>query len=172
MAPETYEYTFTVRLHDIDGAGIVFFARILERAHDAYEALLDALGHSIAGYIVEGKYIIPIGSVEADYKRPLRQGEVIRARVSLMEMTGSSYRVRIRLVGPQSNGSQSYGPRSDGSRSDGPGGDGSAGGPPREDLRAEIRLRCVAVLRATMRPTAVPPDLRQALATFLESPPA
>ena len=147
MTPRTFEYAFTVRLHDIDGAGIVFFARILERAHDAYEALLDALGHSIAGYIVEGRYIIPIGSVEADYRRPLRQGEVIRARVSLMEMTGSSYRVRIRLVGPKSDG-------------------------PREDLRAEIRMRCVAVLRATMRPTAIPPDLRQALTAFLESPAA
>lgn len=142
MAHTSFDYAFTVRLHDIDGAGIVFFARIQQLAHDAYEALLAHLGHSIAGYIVEGKYIIPIGSVEADYKRPLRQGETITARVSIMEMSGSSYRVRIRLWGPA------------------------------EDLRAEIRMRCVAVLRATMRPTAIPPDLRQALTAFLESPAA
>lgn len=142
MAHTSFDYAFTVRLHDIDGAGIVFFARIQQLAHDAYEALLAHLGHSIAGYIVEGKYIIPIGSVEADYKRPLRQGETITARVSIMEMSGSSYRVRIRLWGPA------------------------------EDLRAEIRMRCVAVLRATMRPTAIPPDLRQALTAFLESPSA
>lgn len=135
-----YEYAFTVRLHDIDGAGIVFFARIQQLAHDAYEEFLASLGHSIAGYIEEGRYIIPIGSVEADYRRPLRQGERIRVRVSLMEMTGSSYRVRLVLLGPG------------------------------DDLRAEVRMRCVAVLRATMRPTAIPPDLRQALATFLESP--
>lgn len=142
MAHTSFDYAFTVRLHDIDGAGIVFFARIQQLAHDAYEALLASLGHSIAGYIVEGKYIIPIGSVEADYKRPLRQGETIAARVSIMEMSGSSYRVRIQLWGPA------------------------------EDLRAEIRMRCVAVLRATMRPTAIPPDLRQALTAFLESPSA
>jgi acyl-CoA thioesterase FadM len=144
MTPRTFEYAFTVRLHDIDGAGIVFFARIQQLAHDAYEALLTP-GHSIAGLHREGRYIIPIGSVEADpaAAAPGRG----HPPASLMEMTGSSYRVRIRLVGPKSDG-------------------------PREDLRAEIRLRCVAVLRSTMRPTAVPPDLRQALATFLESPPA
>ena len=144
MAHTSFDYAFTVRLHDIDGAGIVFFAGIARhyRPTPIYEALLAHLGHSIAGYIVEGKYIIPIGSVEADYKRPLRQGETITARVSIMEMSGSSYRVRIRLWGPA------------------------------EDLRAEIRMRCVAVLRATMRPTAIPPDLRQALTAFLESPAA
>ena len=33
MTPRTFEYAFTVRLHDIDGAGIVFFARIQQLAH-------------------------------------------------------------------------------------------------------------------------------------------
>lgn len=138
MAAAVFEHDFSVRLHDIDAAGIVFFARIIERAHDAYEALLNALGHSIAGYIEAGTYIIPIAEAQAEYKRPLRLAERIRVRVSLDSMSASAYRVRMTLIGPD------------------------------DTLRAIVTMRCVAVLRDTMRPTALPPDLKAKLTRYLE----
>lgn len=140
MPATPFEHEFTVRLHDIDAAGIVFFARIMERAHDAYEALLNALGHSIAGYVEAGTLIIPIAEAHAEYRRPLRLAERIRVRVTLDGMTASAYRVRMTLLGPE------------------------------DDLRAVVTMRCVAVLRASMRPTALPPDLKARLTPYLDPP--
>ena len=41
---QTYNYHFTTSLHDIDAAGVLFFAHLYRHAHDAYEAFMSDIG--------------------------------------------------------------------------------------------------------------------------------
>lgn len=66
-----------VRLQDVDAAGVVFFARFLEFAHDAFLAALAAGGLDLPRILREGRHLAPIRHVEADYFAPLRFGDEV-----------------------------------------------------------------------------------------------
>jgi 1,4-dihydroxy-2-naphthoyl-CoA hydrolase len=134
---KTYTRTFPIRIHDVDAAGIVFFARYLYLSHDVYEAFLEDIGHSIPKAIAEGEYIIPIKSCEAEYYRPMLHGETITAELFLTELRGSSFTIETRLIGPD------------------------------KVLRATITTRHVCVGTAAMKPIALPDTLRAALVEYL-----
>jgi 1,4-dihydroxy-2-naphthoyl-CoA hydrolase len=138
--PSVYEYRFPIRLQHIDAAGIVFFARYFELAHEAYESFLEDLGHGIAAAIEKGDIIIPIASAEARYTKPMRHGERITAQLRLLKLRGSSFVVRTELSGPAGAG---------------------------KDSRAVIVTGHVCVNRTTLRPVAIPDGLRVALAAYL-----
>ena len=71
-----FKYEFTTRLHDIDAAGVLFFAQTLYYVHDAYEAFLNHNNHSIA-VILSSDFILPISHAEADFKTPVLLNENI-----------------------------------------------------------------------------------------------
>ncbi len=134
---KTYTQTFPVRIHDVDAAGIVFFARYFFLAHDVYESFLEHLGHGIAQTIARHDYIIPIAHSECDYHRPMRHGEQITAHLVVTESRAASFTIETELVGA----------------------DGV--------LRATITTRHVCVNSATMKPMALPTGLHAALAKYL-----
>lgn len=84
----------TVRMRDTDAAGVIFFPRLLEMAHDAYERLLDHLGVSLADDLAGDGPIAPIGRCEADYRRPMRLGDRIAVEVSVKREGTSSFALR------------------------------------------------------------------------------
>jgi 1,4-dihydroxy-2-naphthoyl-CoA hydrolase len=84
----------TVRMRDTDAAGVIFFPRLLEMAHDAYERLLDELGVSLADDLAGDGPIAPIGRCEADYRRPMRLGDRLTVEVSVKREGASSYALR------------------------------------------------------------------------------
>ena len=134
---KTYTHTVPIRIHDVDAAGIVFFAQYLFLFHDVYESFLADIGHSIPKAITEGNYIIPIKRCEADYHRPMFHGETITGELWLSELRGSSFTTVTRLIGPdQAN-------------------------------RATITTTHVCVGTSTMKPIALPEDLRAALAEYV-----
>lgn len=67
-----------VRFEDIDAAGIVFFARFLNYAHDAMERFFDEVPGGYAGLIVDRKVGFPAVHVTSDFTSPLRYGDVAR----------------------------------------------------------------------------------------------
>lgn len=75
-----FEYKFTTRLHDIDAAGVLFFARNLYYAHDAYEAFLNTQNQSIAT-ILNSDFILPLNHAEADFKAPVFLNEIITIEI-------------------------------------------------------------------------------------------
>jgi YbgC/YbaW family acyl-CoA thioester hydrolase len=81
----------TVAFQDVDAAGIVFFARIFEYAHDAYVELLAEAGHALAAVLAAGSWAAPIRHAEADYLHPLRFGDelevaIVRANLGPTEL--------------------------------------------------------------------------------------
>jgi len=136
---KTYTRTFPILIHQVDAAGIVFFANYFVLFHDVYEAFLTDIGHAISKAIDEREYIIPIAHCEGDYRRPMRHGEIITAQLHLTELRSASFSVETQLTGP----------------------DGI--------LRAIIKTRHVCVSSATMKPMALPAALHAALAEYLQT---
>ncbi|ERN40332.1 putative thioesterase [Rubidibacter lacunae KORDI 51-2] len=68
-------YRRVVRLADTDAAGVVYFSRILEMCHEAYEAALADAGIDIGEMLRNGAVLLPIVRAEADYLQPLTYGQ-------------------------------------------------------------------------------------------------
>ena len=72
-----------VRFEDVDAAQIVFFAHFFSYCHEAMEALFAELPGGYVKLITERKIGFPAVHVEADFKLPLRYGDVARIGVSV-----------------------------------------------------------------------------------------
>ena len=93
----------TVRITHTDAAGVVYFARVLDLAHIAYEEAMDAVGHPLAAVIAEGRHGYPIVHAEADYRRPMRLGDRLSIAVEVAEVTQRSFRLayEVSVLGEQ-----------------------------------------------------------------------
>ena len=82
-------YERPVRFEDVDAAGIVFFARFLNYCHEAMERFFGELEGGYVRLITERKIGFPAVHVEADFRAPLRFGDVVRIGVSVAK-TGTT----------------------------------------------------------------------------------
>lgn len=96
MAPLLFKYTFTARMHDIDAAGIMFFARTFYHAHDAYEAFLYENDLGIIKIIKSG-ILLPISHSEADYKVPVLLNESINIEIYTEDIGENEFSLRYLL---------------------------------------------------------------------------
>ncbi|TPW08518.1 MAG: putative thioesterase [bacterium] len=142
MTHQTYRHDFPIRIHDVDAAGIVFFARYYVLMHDVYESFLDSIGFSISSVLNAGDIIIPVVESHCRYRRPMRHGETITGEITLAELKHTSYIVRCRFLGPD-------------------------GG-----LRALLTVRHVSVSQQSMKPVAMPDGMRGALGRYLALDPS
>ena len=122
-----------IRLQHTDGAGVVFFARFFELAHEAYEHLLDAIGHAFPADLAGESILYPIVHAESDYRAMLRLGDTLRIEVTVAEVKSRSFALTYRFINP-------------------------AG-----DEAAALKTVHVAVDKATGRSTRLPDDLADAL---------
>ena len=86
-----------VRLHHTDAAGVIFYSRLLELAHEAYEALLDEAGLSVGRILAEGKLLLPVVAVEAGFAQPIRVGDRLQVELTLSRSGDHSYQVTYRF---------------------------------------------------------------------------
>ena len=126
------EPAFQVRFQDVDAAGVLFFGRIYDYCHQAYEELWVAAGLDRAWVFSGADFLIPIAHSEADYKSPILHGERIAVRVDVTHVGRASFRLGYRVTGP-----------------------GGA-----KDLRATAKTVHAFVAKETMRPIPIPEELR------------
>ena len=98
-----FTYKATIRLHDTDAAGLIFFANLFKIIYDAYEEFLDFAGFDLAKIIHKSSFTLPVVHAEADYKVPLCVGDKVAVEIKL-EKTGTTsfvlnYAVRHRKKG-------------------------------------------------------------------------
>ena len=86
-----YTYSHTIKLHETDAAGLLFFSHQFELMHDAYESLLEKIGFGFAVLIREKDYFLPIVHAEADYKAALFVGDRIDIHVSVEKIGTTSF---------------------------------------------------------------------------------
>lgn len=73
--PFMFTYKTTIKLHETDAAGLLFFSQQFKLIHDAYEELLDSRRDRFRGHAKKEDFL-PIVHAEADYKKPLFVGPV------------------------------------------------------------------------------------------------
>ncbi|GAB5560408.1 MAG: thioesterase family protein [Synoicihabitans sp.] len=76
-----FNYSRTIHFSDTDAAGVVFFARYLSIAHEAYEEALAEKELPLSQIFTDSGTVIPIAKSEASYLRPLKTGERIEVEL-------------------------------------------------------------------------------------------
>jgi len=88
----------SVKLHDTDAAGLLFFASQFLFAHDAYEAYLNSQGLGFAAVLRDGGYKLPIVRAEADYSKPLAVGDRLTVEMTAEKVSVHSFVLAYRLL--------------------------------------------------------------------------
>ena len=87
-------YDRPVRFEEVDAAGIAFFARFFNWCHEAMERFFDGLPSGYVHLIMKRRIGFPAVHLTADWKSPLRYGDVARIETSVVKIgtTSASFR--------------------------------------------------------------------------------
>ena len=94
-----FEHTLTVRFHEVDRAGIVFFGRIFEYCHVGFEELLSAMG--MTSVFHEENWGMPLVHAEADFKRPMFMGDQITVSLRVEKIGEGSITFGFEVLGAE-----------------------------------------------------------------------
>ncbi len=100
MTQSSFEYVFRIRLRDTDAAGVLFFSRLLEHAHDAFEALMHQLGHPLSELLSNGGTHLPLVHAEADYLAPMRLGDQVLVHIQVLKLGPRSFTLAYSFESP------------------------------------------------------------------------
>ncbi len=131
----SFAFTTNVRFQDVDPAGVLFFGRIYDYLHQAYEELWASAGVDRAWFFAGAPFLVPIVHSEADYLAPIRHGDAITVTIDVEKVGRASFALRYVVTGPEGAG----------------------------DRRVRARTVHAFATRAeqgALRPTAIPDDLR------------
>jgi len=128
-----HTFQTVIRMQHTDAAGVVFFARLFDLAHLAYEDLLDAIGFPLPADMAHAALILPLIHARTDYRAVLRLGDRLQIQVTVEEVRSRSFALAYRFL------------RADGVEA------------------AATRTVHAAVAAATGRATGLPEDLARAL---------
>jgi YbgC/YbaW family acyl-CoA thioester hydrolase len=96
---EVSTYRFHVAFGDADPAGRLFFARLFDHAHRAYERFMESRGWPLHRVMEEQSLLIPLVHAEADYLHPCLTGDELTVEVEILRTGGSSMSVGYRFIG-------------------------------------------------------------------------
>ena len=86
-----FTYHTTVQLHQTDAAGLIFFSRIFELAHDAYQSWMNAIGFGLDKMLADDVYLLPLVHAEADYKNAFHIGDPITIHLKVARIGETSF---------------------------------------------------------------------------------
>ena len=95
---KTFDTQLQVRFGDVDPAGIVYFPKIYDYVHEAFEDLWEV--HVQARYyqlLLEQRIGFPLVHSEVEFRRPLRFGDRPIVRVSCWKLGRSSIGLHYRF---------------------------------------------------------------------------
>jgi 1,4-dihydroxy-2-naphthoyl-CoA hydrolase len=93
-----FSYSRTVRLADTDAAGVVYFTKMLDICHEAYEACLEDSGINLPDLVRDTKIALPIVHAEVDFFRPLCWGDGIQVVVTPQLISDAELTVHYKLT--------------------------------------------------------------------------
>ncbi len=79
-----------INFYDCDAAGVMFFARIYELCHSAYEEMISSFDLE-EDYWNNEDYIVPIIKSEAAYHKPLKYSENVLVEIKVVQLRTSSF---------------------------------------------------------------------------------
>ena len=93
----SFSYRRTIRFHETDGAGVVYFANIFTLCHEAYEAALASAGMDLQVFFGGGSLAVPIVHASVDLRRPLRCGDGVAIALTPQTLDDTTFEIRYRL---------------------------------------------------------------------------
>jgi 4-hydroxybenzoyl-CoA thioesterase len=134
-----YTQRINVRFDDVDYAQIVYFPRLFGYCHWVFEDFFaQGAGITYADLLIKRRVGFPLAHSQADFKHPLRFGDVCRVEMETLKLGTSSLHNRYRLYLGDS-----------------------------KKLCAEVELVHVAISMDSMKPVAMPEDIRVAFLNHL-----
>ena len=95
-----YRCSLVVRLHHVDAAGVIFYARLYELAQEAMERFFLWADLPLA-QLFESPCLTPVVHSEADYFSPIRIGKRLDVEVSIERIGRSSFTIACRFFDEQ-----------------------------------------------------------------------
>lgn len=89
---------YTIKLHDTDAAGILFFANQFRIVHDLYERFLTTIGFAFQDRFSRKDFLIPIVHADADFNQPVTVGDVIEISLGVAAVGNTSFTLEYRLA--------------------------------------------------------------------------
>ncbi len=93
-----FTLNISIKLHDTDAAGLLFYANQFRLAHDAYEGFMEEIGFGFASIIKDSDFLLPIVHAEADYKAELSVGDRVTVRLTTEKVGDSSFTLAYELL--------------------------------------------------------------------------
>ncbi|MBU8933618.1 MAG: acyl-CoA thioesterase [candidate division Zixibacteria bacterium] len=128
-----YETDISIRLHQTDAAGVLFFGNYFHVAHDVYEQYMQSIGFDFRSIINELPYLILIVHAECDFHKPVYVADVVRVAMSASKIGHTSFELVYRIKSSETGG------------------------------EAELKTTHVAIDKQTGRPTRLPEKLKAEL---------
>jgi 1,4-dihydroxy-2-naphthoyl-CoA hydrolase len=96
-----FTVSHTVRFHETDAAGVVYFANGLTICHGAYEASLAAVGINLAQFFSPQDLAYPIVQATIDFRYPMACGDILRIWLQPQRLDQTSFEVQYRIFSEQ-----------------------------------------------------------------------
>lgn len=93
-----FVYSRTIRFHDTDAAGVVYFANVLSICHEAYEASLAASGIDLKTFFGGGAIAIPIVHASVDFRQPMACGEQYAVHLTPTQLSSSKFAIQYNIL--------------------------------------------------------------------------
>ena len=81
-----------INFYDCDPAGILFYAKIYELCHSAYEEMIQSFGLN-ENYWTNEDYVVPIIHSEATYHKPLLYDSFVEIELSVSSISSSAFKL-------------------------------------------------------------------------------
>jgi 1,4-dihydroxy-2-naphthoyl-CoA hydrolase len=92
-----FTYQRTIRFHDTDAAGVVYFTNILNICHEAYEESLGIFGINIKEFFTQPTIAYPIIHANVDFFRPMYCGDELTITVSAEKLSDEKFEINYQL---------------------------------------------------------------------------
>ncbi len=92
-----YTWETTIKLHEADAAGVLFFANYFKIAHDAYESMMADIGFPFRDLIERGTFLPLIVHAESDYNSPLYTGDRVTIEITVEKIGRTSYHLKYEI---------------------------------------------------------------------------
>ena len=87
-----FEVKRKINFYDCDAAGILFYARIYELCHSAYEEMIQGFNLK-EDYWANEDYVVPIIHSEATYHKPLVYNSFVEIELSVIHLGTSAFKL-------------------------------------------------------------------------------
>ncbi len=85
-----------INFYDCDPAGILFFGRVYELCHSAYEELIDSFNLNY-DYWTNENFIVPIIKSEASYHKSIKYREAISIKIIVNQLKKTSFELEYKI---------------------------------------------------------------------------